>query len=240
MSAHPSPMATASAWVRPAASPCECPSHAPRASVLTSFARTGFARTGGDGRRTRLTVVPGRRGHLREVLPALRPRDRAELEALGPRGAMAEAARAFALSPMRWAVLRGGRCVALFGARPYPGLSGVSGLPGLSGVSGVAAPWLFGTPELDAEGRALARLGPLFAARMRAAWPCLVNMIHAPALAEQPATARWLARCGFAVAARPAPLGRDGAPFHPFINHSLARTIPEASATTTGGAPCAA
>jgi hypothetical protein len=167
---------------------------------------------------------------LREVLPALRPRDRAELEALGPRGARAEAARAFALSPMRWAVLRGGRCVALFGARPHPGLSGVSGLPGLSGVSGVsgvAAPWLFGTPELDAEGRALARLGPLFAARMRAAWPCLVNMIHAPALEERPATARWLARCGFAVAARPAPLGRDGAPFHPFINHPLARAIPE-------------
>lgn len=222
MSAHPSPMATdpagarKTAPARPAVSPCECPSHAQRASV-----RTGFARTGGDGRRTRLTVVPGRRGHLREVLPALRPRDRAELEALGPRGARAEAARAFALSPMRWAVLRGGRCVALFGARPYPGLSG------LSGVSGVAAPWLFGTPELDAEGRALARLGPLFAARMRAAWPCLVNMIHAPALAERPATARWLARCGFAVAARPAPLGRDGAPFHPFINHPLARAIPE-------------
>ncbi|WP_420192417.1 hypothetical protein [Nitratidesulfovibrio sp. HK-II] len=225
MSAHPSPMVTAPAGARktaparPAASPCDGPVHAQRASV-----RTGFARTGGDGRRTRLTVVPARRVHLREVLAALRPRDRAELEALGPRGATTEAARAFALSPMRWAVLRGGRCVALFGARPYPGLSWVSGP---SGPSGVAAPWLFGTPELDAEGRALARLGPLFAARMRAAWPCLVNMIHAPALAERPATARWLARCGFAVAARPAPLGRDGAPFHPFINHPLTRAIPE-------------
>lgn len=235
MSAHFSPMATdpagarKTAPARSAASPCDGPAHAPRASV-----RSSFARTGGDGRRTRLTVVPARRGHLREVLPALRTRDRAELEALGPRGATAEAARAFALSPMRWAVLRGGRCVALFGARPYPGLSG------LSGVSGVAAPWLFGTPALDAEGRALARLGPLFAARMRAAWPCLVNMIHAPALAERPATARWLELCGFAVAQRPAPLGRDGAPFHPFANRPLARTIPEASATTTGGAPCAA
>lgn len=166
---------------------------------------TGFPRTGADGGRTRLTVVPARREHLRQVLPCLRPRDRAELAALGRRGAEAEAARAFALSPMRWAALRGGRCVALFGACPCAGLPGA------------AAPWLFGTGELDAEGRALARLGPLFVARMRSVWPRLVNMMHAPALAASPATARWLSRCGFDVAARPAPLGRDGEPFHPFV-----------------------
>ncbi|MDR3045783.1 MAG: hypothetical protein LBU75_16225 [Desulfovibrio sp.] len=185
--------------------------------------RTGFARRGADGR-TRLHVVPARRQHLRQVLSHLRPRDRAELDALGPRGAVAEAARAFALSPLRWAVLRGGRCVALFGARPFPGMPDT------------AAPWLFGTPDLDAEGRALARLGPLFAARMRAAWPRLVNMIHAPALAERPATAHWLARCGFAVAAHPMPLGHGGAPFHPFTSGDfLAASIAPEQPTSTGG-----
>ncbi len=185
--------------------------------------RTGFARRGADGR-TRLHVVPARRHHLRQVLPDLRPRDRAELDALGPRGAVAEAARAFALSPLRWAVLRGGRCVALFGARPFPGMPDT------------AAPWLFGTPGLDAEGRALARLGPLFAARMRAAWPRLVNMIHAPALARQPATAHWLARCGFAVAAHPMPLGHGGAPFHPFTSGAVpADSFAPEQPTNTGG-----
>ncbi|MEG6506340.1 hypothetical protein [Nitratidesulfovibrio sp. 1201_IL3209] len=185
--------------------------------------RTGFARRGGDGH-TRLRVVPARREHLHEVLPRLRPRDRAELDALGPRGAVAEAARAFALSSLRWAVLRGGRCVALFGARPFPGMPGT------------AAPWLFGTPALDAEGRALARLGPLFAARMRAVWPRLLNMVHAPALAQRPATARWLARCGFSVAAHPMPLGHGGAPFHPFTSGDFPATsfAPE-QPTITGG-----
>lgn len=196
----------------------------PMASVHTECrVRTGFVRRGANGR-TRLHVVPARRQHLRQVLPNLRPRDRAELEALGPRGALAEAARAYALSPLRWAVLRGGRCVALFGARPFPGMPDT------------AAPWLFGTPDLDAEGRALARLGPLFAERMRAAWPRLVNMIHAPALAERPATAHWLARCGFAVAAHPMPLGHGGAPFHPFTSGDFpAASVAPEQPTNTGG-----
>lgn len=197
MSAHPVLFVVGTQDVHP---PLPAASAAPMPSV-----RTGFARHDADGR-TRLRVIPARRQHLAQVLADLRPRDRAELDALGTRGAVAEAARAFALSPLRWAVLRGGRCVALFGARPFPGMPDT------------AAPWLFGTPALDREGRALARLGPLFAARMRAAWPRLLNMVHAPALAERPATARWLARCGFAVAAHPMPLGRDGAPFHPFTS----------------------
>lgn len=185
MSTSPIPVAAASPGVAPSV-------------------RAGFVRPGAGGR-AGLRVVPARREHLLAVLPRLRSRDRAELDALGSRGAVAEAARAFALSPMRWAVLRGGRCVALFGARPLPGLEGI------------AVPWLFGAAELDGEGRALTRLGPLFVAHMRTIWPQLLNMIHAPALAERPATARWLARCGFSVAAHPLPLGQGGAPFHPFI-----------------------
>lgn len=207
-------------------SPAVPPSAFPTSPVFrptVSALRTGFVRRGANGR-TRLHVVPARRQHLRQVLPNLRPRDRAELEALGPRGALAEAARAYALSPLRWAVLRGGRCVALFGARPFPGMPDT------------AAPWLFGTPDLDAEGRALARLGPLFAERMRAAWPRLVNMIHAPALAQRPATVHWLARCGFAVAAHPMPLGHGGAPFHPFTSGDFpAASVAPEQPTSTGG-----
>ncbi|WMW66719.1 hypothetical protein [Nitratidesulfovibrio liaohensis] len=207
-------------------SPAVPPSAFPTSPVLrptVSALRTGFARRGANGR-TRLHVFPARRQHLRQVLPHLRPRDRAELDALGPRGAVAEAARAFALSPLCWAVLRGGRCVALFGARPFPGMPDT------------AAPWLFGTPDLDAEGRALARLGPLFAERMRAAWPRLVNMIHAPALAQRPATVHWLARCGFAVAAHPMPLGHGGAPFHPFTSGDFpAASVAPEQPTSTGG-----
>lgn len=138
-------------------------------------------------------VVPARRCHLREVLLRLRPIDVVEMEQASGRTAQAAAARAFALSPVRWALLHEGGCIALGGARPY------------AQFPGVAAVWLYGTPALDRAGRVLARLAPLFAARLRAVWP-----------ASRSAMERWLARCGLSLA--PArPVGAEGAFMYPCI-----------------------
>ncbi len=147
-------------------------------------------------------VVPARRCHLREVLPRLRKTDASEMEQASGRAAQAAAARAFALSPVRWAMLHDGRCIALGGARPY------------AQFPGVAAVWLYGTPALDRAGRALARLAPLFAARLRAVWPVLVNVLSPAQLAAYPAMERWLARCGLFLAPV-RPVGAEGALMHP-------------------------
>lgn len=154
--------------------------------------------------RGRLRVVPARRHHLRAVLANLRPSDCHELQYATGRSARAAAARAFALSPLRWAVLRGATCIALGGGRPY------------AEHPGVAAVWLYGTPQLDAEHRALVRLAPLFAAQLRRVWPCLVNVVPAFTLAARPGMARWLERCGLTVCPEQ-PLGPAGRMLHPVI-----------------------
>lgn len=154
-------------------------------------------------------VVPARRCHLREVLLRLRPIDVAEMEQASGRTAQAAAARAFALSPVRWALLHEGACIALGGARPY------------AQFPGVAAVWLYGTPALDRAGRVLARLAPLFAARLHAVWPVLVNVVSPAQLAFRPAMERWLARCGLCLA--PArPVGVAGAFMYPCITGEVA------------------
>lgn len=204
-----------------------------------------FARHEPDGSVSRLRVVPARTCHLREVITRLRPRDRVELEAASGRWAPGAASRTFALSPLRWAAMRGGRCVALFGAMPD------------AHHAGVAVVWLFGTPDMEREQRALVALGPLFVARMARVWPVLVNMtlcdagaapvqgcagsgaqgnhagrawgvlghggVHrgrSVASASDATTLRWLARCGFTVGAA-LPLGVLGQWFYPFCKGGL-------------------
>lgn len=209
-----------------------------------------FIRHQPDGSVSRLRVVPARTCHLREVITRLRPRDRVELAAASGRTAPGAASRTFALSPLRWAAMRGGQCVALFGAMPD------------AHHAGVAVVWLFGTPDMERERRALVALGPLFVARMATVWPVLVNMTlrddgdvpvqgggsggfgvqrdgvgstaevlrrcggasRGQGAASDSTLLRWLARCGFAVG-EALPLGVQGQWFYPFCK---------------GGLPCAA
>lgn len=211
-----------------------------------------FIRHEPDGSVSRLRVVPARTCHLREVIARLRPRDGVELAAASGRTAPGAASRTFALSPLRWAAMRGGQCVALFGAMPD------------AHHAGVAVVWLFGTPDMERERRALVALGPLFVARMAKVWPVLVNMTlrddgavpmqggcgggvgaqrdavactaemlqhgggdsrgRSVAFVSDSTTLRWLARCGFAVG-EALPLGAQGQWFYPFCK---------------GGVPCAA
>lgn len=158
--------------------------------------------------RSRYRVVTARREHLRAVLADLRPADRTEMEMATGGAAERSAARAFALSPVRWALLCEGACIALGGARAY------------GHRPGVAAVWFYGTPALDRAGRVLARIVPLFVARLHRVWPVLVNVVSPAQIAARPGMVRWLSLCGLALA--PAlPVGAGGALLHPCITKEV-------------------
>lgn len=90
-------------------------------------------------------------------------------------------------------------------------LAAVMGVTPLSLMGGMGSPWMLGTPLLDQHSRILVRLTPHYIGKMLAAFPHLVNLVHA----GNHTSVRWLQRLGF-VLHPPVPFGLRGEMFHPF------------------------
>lgn len=152
----------------------------------------------------KLVVVPAMKCHLREVIKNLRAEDVRELEYSTGLSAVAAAAKAFALSPRRWAVLQGGECIALGGAQAY------------KGFEHVAAIWFFGTTALDAVRKEFVRIGLYYAKLLHKQWHCLLNVLPPWVFQERSGMRRLLERCGFSIH-KATPCGPQGRLLHVFM-----------------------
>lgn len=92
-------------------------------------------------------------------------------------------------------------------------LAAIIGVTRLTDTVGV--PWMLGTPVLDRHARVLVRRTPEYIARMLAAFPYLLNYVHA----KNTTSVRWLRRLGFTLSA-PEPFGPFSEPFHRFERHA--------------------
>lgn len=150
-----------------------------------------------------LLVIPATKAHLREVLRDLRDEDKRELEYATGFPAIKAAARAFALSPKRWAVLKEGHCIALGGAQTY------------AEFPQVAAVWFFGTPALTLFRKEVVRIGLYYTALLHKEWPCLANVLPPWVFQERTGMKRLLERCGFTIT-EAEPCGPEGRLLHIF------------------------
>jgi ribosomal protein S18 acetylase RimI-like enzyme len=141
-----------------------------------------------------------RAGDAEELAANLRAQDRAELVACGESDAVAAIKDGIEASVLCWTIDVGGRVAAVLGLTPLEGLLGDIGVP-----------WMLGTDLVRRHRGALVRLAPAYIARMLAAYPHLLNFVHA----ENSVAIRWLRSMGFEL--QPAiPYGPLGAPFHRF------------------------
>lgn len=154
-----------------------------------------------------LVVVPATKKHLREVVHHLRDEDVRELEYATGYSAKAAAARAFALSPKKWAVLQGESCIALGGAQSY------------EGHEHIAAIWFFGTSALHAVRREIVRIGLYYSKLLHEQWLCLVNVMPPWVFQERSGMRRLLQRCGFHIN-DPKACGPHGRLLHVFMTNN--------------------
>lgn len=144
---------------------------------------------------------------IRPTIPAdvdalianLRPSDYAECLAYGKPDIAAGIVASVNRSLMCWTGLVDGEVAAIIGVSP------------LSVLGGVGSPWMLGTPVLDRHARILVRKTPDYIDRMLAAFPHLINFVHA----KNTTSVRWLRRLGFTLHAAQ-PHGPLGEPFHLF------------------------
>lgn len=115
----------------------------------------------------RWKIVECEPAHLRQLAQNLRPEDAEEVRALGQPSAMRMLYRAWRLSVIRRTALVDGEVAACWG---------VLG----SMMGGEGTPWLLTTPAIERVPVAFAREGRREAAEMLAAYPRLVNYVHAP------------------------------------------------------------
>lgn len=148
-------------------------------------------------------IVPCTPDRLAHIAANLRPGDREEVWASGYDDPLQAIQQSVAFSTHSAVFLSDGEPFLVGGVSP------------LSLTSGTGSPWLLATPVLRRERRALQRLVPPYIAAMRAAYPTLINYVHAKNL---PAVA-WLQRIGF-VMEPAAPHGPRGEPFHRFSMES--------------------
>ena len=87
----------------------------------------------------------------------------------------------------------------------------VLGVSAVSALGGIGCPWMLGTDAVPRHRRILTQLAPGYIRRMLAAFPHLVNHVHA----GNTTSVRWLRRLGFTVHP-PVPFGTAGELFHPF------------------------
>ena len=150
------------------------------------------------GPAARLVLRPARPEDGPAMARLLRPSDRAELLAVSPDPRLGHRlSRAVAASRAAWLLVRHGEPLCLFGLAATQ-------------APGVGSPWLVGSPAMDRETVALARLSRVVVARFNQLFPVLVNLVDA----RNRRALRWAAWAGFTVAARPQPYGPLGLPFH--------------------------
>lgn len=141
-------------------------------------------------------------GDIGLLFANMRASDRAECEAYGV--PVYETIRSSAArSLLCWTGLIDGELAAIIGVTPFDVLGGVG------------TPWMLGTPVLDRHSRILVRRTPEYIAHMLAAFPHLVNYVHA----KNTTSVRWLRRLGFTLH-EPEPFGPFGEPFHRFERHA--------------------
>lgn len=128
----------------------------------------------------------------------LRTSDRIECAAYGD-DVLALIRSSVARSLLCWTGVVDGELAAIIGVTP------------LDVLNGVGVPWMLGTTVLDRHSRILVRRTPEYIARMLAAFPHLVNYVHA----KNTTSVRWLRRLGFTLH-EAEPFGPFGEPFHRF------------------------
>jgi hypothetical protein len=146
-----------------------------------------------------IVIRPTEPGDVPILTANLRAADLAECEAYGRPDIGAGIASSVARSPLCWSAFADGQLACILGV-------GVIDMLG-----GVGSPWMLGTDVLDRQSRVLVRRTPAYIARMRAAFPTLVNFVHA----QNTTSVRWLRRLGFTLH-DPVPYGARGELFHPF------------------------
>lgn len=141
-----------------------------------------------------------REGDAEALAAAMRPQDKAEIEAIrGPGQELVAVRRGIEMSVLAWTFTIGGELACICGVVP------------VSLMSDRGVPWLLGTTVMDRHPGALTRAAPPYIARMLAAFPHLMNGVDA----RNASAIRWLRRAGFTL--HPAvPVGPQGALFHPF------------------------
>lgn len=148
---------------------------------------------------TEILIRPTEPGDVEILHANLRASDRAECEAYGDGDILEGIRSSAARSLLCWTGLADGELGAIMGVTP------------ISVIGGSGSPWMLGTPVLDAHSRVLVARTPQYIGRMLAAFPHLVNHVHA----KNRTSVRWLRRLGFTIHA-PEPYGAKGELFHPF------------------------
>lgn len=146
-----------------------------------------------------ILIRPTEPGDVELLYRNLRASDRAECEAYGDRDILEGIRASAARSLLCWTGLADGELGAIMGVAP------------LSVLGGIGSPWMLGTPVLDAHSRVLVAQTPKYIDRMLAAFPHLVNFVHA----KNTTSVRWLRKLGFTLHA-PEPYGPLGEPFRKF------------------------
>ena len=144
-----------------------------------------------------IVIRPTETGDAALLAANLRACDREELQAVGYWDALAPIADSVRTSALCWTALADGELACIIGVAPLDESTG--------------APWMLGTPLLDAHARVLVRKTPEYIARMLGAFPHLLNFVHA----ENTTSVHWLRRLGFTLHAA-TPYGARGEMFHQF------------------------
>lgn len=144
-----------------------------------------------------IVIRPAETGDAALLAANLRACDREELQAVGYWDALAPIADSVRTSDLCWTALADGELACIIGVAPLDERTG--------------APWMLGTPLLDAHARVLVRKTPEYIARMLGAFPHLLNFVHA----ENTTSVHWLRRLGFTLHAA-TPYGARGEMFHQF------------------------
>lgn len=145
-----------------------------------------------------LEIGPPRQRDLDRLVDHMREADIAEVRAAGFE--VAEAVQYSVDGSTRvWAAWVDGDLACVFGVAP------------VNVLAGQGAPWMLGTPLVQAHARLLMRTTPAYVRTMQEDYPVLVNFVHR----ANRASVRWLKAMGFKL--KPAvPYGPYGELFHPF------------------------
>ena len=146
-------------------------------------------------------IVPAKEEHIPHLAACLREEDKREIRA-AHRHLPEEALRiSLAASALAWTCLIEGRPAFMWGVARAGSL-----------LSDTGRPWLLSTPEIMRVKSAFARRCRGYVEQMQARFARLENWVHA----DNRAARRWLAWCGFTLAARPEIYGAGQEKFYRF------------------------
>ncbi len=148
---------------------------------------------------SRYEVVPATLEHARELAVTMRHEDVLETWAATHMGNYEVLENSVKVSRDAWTGLVDGRVLAMFGVVTTTALSRDG------------CPWLLGSQEVGAHGRAFARFSKEYIRLIAPRYDTLANFVDA----NYPEAIRWVRWMGFKIEPA-APFGPEGAPFHLF------------------------